>query len=131
VLACTRSEGSVGCVEPQSKSLNTVFALCVCVCACVCVYMCVLQGIAGLAARAGICCHVDACLGGFCLVRVCVFRIGGFRVCGRALLLVGEGRGAMRVLHDAECRVLGFLPPAHQQHTPPLAAHSLAPCPTI
>eukprot|EP00198_Chlamydomonas_reinhardtii_P008126 XP_001697463.1 predicted protein [Chlamydomonas reinhardtii] len=26
-----------------------------------------VQGIAGLAARAGICCHVDACLGGFCL----------------------------------------------------------------
>ncbi|KAG2454973.1 hypothetical protein HYH02_000799 [Chlamydomonas schloesseri] len=26
-----------------------------------------VKGIAGLAARAGICCHVDACLGGFCL----------------------------------------------------------------
>ncbi|GIL71395.1 hypothetical protein Vretimale_2730 [Volvox reticuliferus] len=34
-----------------------------------------VKGIAGLAARAGICCHVDACLGGFCLPFV--RRLGG------------------------------------------------------
>ncbi|GLC37254.1 hypothetical protein PLESTB_001143300 [Pleodorina starrii] len=34
-----------------------------------------VQGIAHLAARAGICCHVDACLGGFCLPFV--RRLGG------------------------------------------------------
>ncbi|KAG2440214.1 hypothetical protein HXX76_004326 [Chlamydomonas incerta] len=76
-----------------------------------------VKGIAGLAARAGICCHVDACLGGFCLpfVRKLGSRVPPFDFAVRGVTSISVDTHKFGMAHKGTSVVL-YRSPELRQH---------------